>query len=60
MALTATATADVEVELKNAILHNAVIQKVSMDCPNIALYVDKLVTKMNQRLQCYLMHVQLK
>ena len=45
MALTATATADVEAELKNAVLRNPVIQKVSMNRPNIALHVEQLVTE---------------
>ena len=43
MALTATATPNVEEELKNMVLCNPVIQKVSMNHPNIALYVEELV-----------------
>ena len=43
MALTATATPNVEEELKNMVLRNPVIQKVSMNRPNIALYVEELV-----------------
>ena len=45
MALTATATPDVEEELKNAVLRNPVIQKVSMNRPNIALYVQELAAE---------------
>ena len=44
MALTTTATPDVEVELKNAVLCNPVIRKVSVNHPNIALHVEELVT----------------
>ena len=42
MVLTATATPDIEEELKNAVLRNLVIQKVSMNHPNIALHVEEL------------------
>ena len=42
MALTATATPDVEEELKNTVLRNPVIQKMSMNRPNIALHVEEL------------------
>ena len=42
MALTATATPDVEEELKNTVLHNLVIQKMSINHPNIALHVEEL------------------
>ena len=45
MALTATATPDVEEELKNAVLCNPVIQKVSMNRPNIALHVEELAAE---------------
>ena len=45
MALTATATPDVKEELKNAVLHNSVIQKVSMNRPNIALHVEELAAE---------------
>ena len=42
MALTATAIPDVEEELKNAVLRNLVIHKVSMNHPNIVLHVEEL------------------
>ena len=42
MTLTATATPDVEEELKNAVLSNPVIQKVPRNHPNIALHVEEL------------------
>ena len=42
MALTATATPDVEEELKNTVLRNPVIQKMSMNRPNITLHVEEL------------------
>ena len=45
MALTATATPDVEEELKNAVLCNPVIQKVSMNRPNVALHVEELAAE---------------
>ena len=45
MTLTATATPDVEEELKNAVLRNPVIQKVSMNRPNIALHVEELAAE---------------
>ena len=38
-----TATPNVEEELKNMVLCNPVIQKVSMNHPNIFLYVEELV-----------------
>jgi len=44
MALTATASPDVEKNLKEDILHNPVLQKVSMNRVNIALHVKELVT----------------
>ena len=45
MALTATAIPDVEEELKNAVLCNPVIQKVSMYHPNITLHVEELAAE---------------
>lgn len=45
MALTATASPDVEENLKNVVLRNPVIQKVSMNHINIVLHVEELVAK---------------